>query len=223
MKPGGQDARECRRTSHYRDDLTLLKTKSGHGQRDEENQADRYQPMNNNTIIWQQAQTWVCTNKALIWCIAAPYYRYMPCDFIDLAGEAQIIAFQVISSLTDQNEDMSKIAPYFRVVYRTRCIQLAAGVPNVADLVPAEVVAMEQEQSIDLDESIIKQALLTLTRRQRQISMWILEQPQPVSIAAIARHFGVHRQNIDRILSASIQRIKNNKNQSVNDIALSVA
>lgn len=165
--------------------------------------------MNKNTIIWQQAQSWAHANKTLIWCIAAPYYRYMPCDFIDLAGEAQVVVFQVISSLTDQNEDMSKIAPYFRVVYRTRCIQLAAGVPNVADLIPAEVVAMEQEQSIDLDESIIKQALLILTHRQRQVSMWILEQPYPVSIATIARHFGIQGRTIREILSNSIKRIEN--------------
>jgi hypothetical protein len=177
--------------------------------------------MDKKTNIWQQAQAWVFTNKALIWCIAAPYYRHMPCDFTDLAGEAQVVAFQVISSLTDQGKDMTKIAPYFRVVYRTRCIQLASGVPNVT--VPAEVVAMEQEQSNDLDDSIIKQALLSLTHRQRQISMWILEQPQPVSITAIAKHFGVHRQNIDRILSASIQRIKNTRNHDVNNIALSIA
>jgi DNA-directed RNA polymerase specialized sigma24 family protein len=188
-----------------------------------ENQAVRYQPMNIKTIIWQQSQAWVCANKTLIWCIAAPYYRHMPCDFTDLAGEAQVVAFQVISSLTDQGKDMTKIAPYFRVVYRSRCIQLAAGVPNVADLVPAEVVAMEQEQSSDLEESIIKQALLTLTHRQRQISQWILEQPHPVSITAIAKHFGVHRQNIDRILSSSIHRIKNTRNQDVNDMALSIA
>jgi len=149
----------------------------------------------------------------------------MSCDSYDLAGEAQAVAFQVISSLMNHHQDLSLITRYFRVVYRARCIQMAAGV-FIADStsdIPAEVVAMEKQQSAVLDESVITQALFVLTNRQRQVSQWILEQQQPVSIQTIAKHFGVHRQNIERILSLSIKKIENYKNQKLNNIDMMAA
>ena len=60
--------------------------------------------------------------------LAAPYYRYMSSDSPDLAGEAQLAVYQVSSVLIDQNKDLSLASRYFRIVFRTRCIQLAAGV-----------------------------------------------------------------------------------------------
>ena len=160
-------------------------------------------------VIWQIAQSWVKSNNALVWCVTAPYYRKMFCNYNDLISEAQIIAYQVIFSLINQNQELSSINRYFRVVFRARCIELAAGVSAVPiDIIP-EVAAMEKEQAVDLDESIIAEALAPLTNRQRQISHWILKQPRPVSLADIAKQFGIHQQNAGRLLSASIHRIKN--------------
>jgi hypothetical protein len=163
-------------------------------------------------IIWPLVQSWVGSNRVLIWCIAAPYYRYMPCDSYDLAGEAMLSAFQVISVLTDQNKDLSLTSKYFRIVFRTRCIQMAAGVAIANEQQVTVAIPKKQSQDLnehfDLDESVITEALSALTDRQRLISLWILSQPTPVSFHTIANHFGIHIQSVRRILSNTIRRIE---------------
>jgi len=170
-------------------------------------------------IIWQLAQSWVRSNRVLIWCIAAPYYRYMSCDSYDLAGEAQLVAYQVISVLIDQNKDLSFTSKYFRIVFRTRCIQMAAGVALANE--PMTTMSMHKEQypyldkPSDLDESVIAEALSALTNRQRLVSRWILSQPKPVSFNTIADHFGIHVQSVRRILSHIIKRIEGYGHQRI--------
>ena len=173
----------------------------------------------NNQNIWPLAQSWVSSNRVLIWCIAAPYYRYMSCDSRDLAGEAQIAVYQVIAVLIDQNKDLSLTSRYFRTVFRTRCIQMAAGVA-LAKEQPA-TVAIQKEQCPDLNESsqlddaVISVALSALTGRQRLVSLWILSQPRPVSFNTIANHFGIHIQSVRRILSNAVKRIEGYGNQRI--------
>ena len=173
----------------------------------------------NNQNIWPLAQSWVSSNRVLIWCIAAPYYRYMSCDSRDLAAEAQLAVYQVISVLIDQNKDLSLTSRYFRIVFRTRCIQLAAGVALVNE--QAATVAFQKEQSPDLhrsselDEAVISEALSALTGRQRLVSLWILSQPRPVNFNMIANHFGIHIQSARRILSHAIKRIEGYGNQRI--------
>jgi RNA polymerase sigma factor (sigma-70 family) len=162
--------------------------------------------------FWPLAQSWVQSNSVLIWCIAAPYYRYMSCDSSDLAGEAKLAVYQVISVLIDQNKDLSLTSKYFRIVFRTRCIQMAAGV-SLANKQHATVeIQKEQSPELDahfaLDESVIFKALSLLTDRQRQVSLWILSQPKPVSFATIANHFGIHTQTVRNILSNTIRRLE---------------
>jgi hypothetical protein len=136
----------------------------------------------------------------------------MSCDSYDLAGEAQLAVYQVISVLIDQNKDLSFTGKYFRIVFRTRCIQMAAGVALANE--QQATVAIQKEQSpdldepSDLDESVITEALSALTDRQRLISLWILSQPTPVSFHTIANHFGIHIQSVRRILSNTIRRIE---------------
>lgn len=122
-------------------------------------------------IIWQLAQSWVRSNRVLIWCIAAPYYRYMSCDSNDLTGETQFVAYQVISHLI-KNKDLKSSSRYFRVVFRTRCLQMAAGVAINNEIQPHAI--MDKKQFIDLDEAIIQKSLVALAQRQRQIAQWIL-------------------------------------------------
>lgn len=168
--------------------------------------------------IWPLAQSWVSSNRVLIWCIASPYYRYMSCDSKDLAGEAQLAVYQAISILIDQNKDLSLTSKYFRTVFRTRCIQLAAG---VALANKKATVAIHKEPSLDLNESfelndaVIAEALSALTGRQRLVSLWILSQPKPVSFSTIANHFGIHIQSVRRILSNAIRRIEGYGNQRI--------
>ena len=175
--------------------------------------------MNDNKTLWPLAQSWVHSNRVLIWCIAAPYYRYMSSDSYDLAGEAQLAVYQVISVLIDQNKDLSLTSKYFRIVFRTRCIQMAAGVALANE--QQATVAIQKEQSpdldepSDLDESVITEALSALTDRQRLVSQWILSQPKPVSFYTIANHFGIHIQSVRKILSNSIRRIEGYGHQRI--------
>jgi hypothetical protein len=143
----------------------------------------------------------------------------MSCDSYDLAGEAQLAVYQVISVLIDQNKDLSFTGKYFRIVFRTRCIQMAAGVALANE--QQATVAIQKEQSpdldepSDLDESVITEALSALTDRQRLVSQWILSQPKPVSFYTIANHFGIHIQSVRRILSYSIRRIEGYGHQRI--------
>ncbi len=172
-----------------------------------------------NQNIWPLAQSWVNSNRVLIWCIAAPYYRYMSCDSRDLAGEAQLAVYQVIAVIIDQKKDLSLTSKYFRTVFRTRCIQMAAGVALAKE--QQATVAIQNEQSPDLNESselddaVISEALSALTSRQRLVSLWILSQPRPVSFYTIANHFGIHIQSARRILSNAIKRIEGYGNQRI--------
>ena len=170
-------------------------------------------------IIWPLAQSWVHSNRVLIWCIASPYYRYMSCDSYDLAGEAQLAVYQVISVLIDQNKDLSLTSKYFRIVFRTRCIQMAAGVALANEQQATLAIQKEQSPDLnefsDLDDSVIAVALSALTDRQRLVSQWILSQPKPVSFYTIANHFGIHIQSVRRILSNSIRRIEGYGHQRI--------
>jgi hypothetical protein len=143
----------------------------------------------------------------------------MSCDSRDLTGEAQLAVYQVISVLIDQNKDLSLTGKYFRTVFRTRCIQMAAGVALVNQHQAA--VAIQKEPSTDLNESyelddeVIAVALSALTGRQRLVSLWILSQPRPVSFYTIANHFGIHIQSVRRILANAIKRIEGYGNQRI--------
>jgi len=106
---------------------------------------------------------------------------------------------------------------YFRTIFRTRCIQMAAGVQTA--VLDEQIVAIQkvpdQEKPSDLDDSIIAEALSALTNRQRLVSQWILSQPKPVSFTTIADHFGIHVQSVRRILSNTIKRIEGYGHQRI--------
>nr|WP_255580821.1 sigma-70 family RNA polymerase sigma factor [Desulfopila sp. IMCC35006] len=159
------------------------------------------------------------SNRVLIWCIAAPYYRFMSCDSSDLAGEANLAVYQAISVLIDQNKDLSLTSKYFRIVFRTRCIQMAAGVALANEQQATVAIQKEQSpelnESSELDDAVIVEALSALTDRQRLVSLWILSQPKPVSFYTIANHFGIHIQSVRRILSNAIRRIEGYGNQRI--------
>ena len=143
----------------------------------------------------------------------------MSCDSYDLAGEAQLAVYQVISVLIDQNKDLSFTGKYFRIVFRTRCIQMAAGVALANEQQATLAIQKEQSPDLnefsDLDDSVIAEALSALTDRQRLVSLWILSQPKPVSFYTIANHFGIHIQSVRKILSNSIRRIEGYGHQRI--------
>lgn len=161
--------------------------------------------------VWSLAQSWVHSNRVLIWSIVAPYYRHMSCDSFDVTAEAQITAYQVISILIDQNKDLSLTGRYFRIVFRTRCIRMAAGVETSAlddQIIQKAPGQTDLKKNTDLDESVITEALSALTDRQRQLSLWVLSQPNPVSLKMIAIHFGIHTQTVRDILTNTVSRLE---------------
>jgi len=143
----------------------------------------------------------------------------MSCDSSDLAGEANLAVYQAISVLIDQNKDLSLTSKYFRIVFRTRCIQMAAGVALANEQQATVAIQKEQSpelnESSELDDAVIVEALSALTDRQRLVSLWILSQPKPVSFYTIANHFGIHIQSVRRILSNAIKRIEGYGNQRI--------
>jgi len=143
----------------------------------------------------------------------------MSCDSRDLAGEAQLAVYQVIAVLIDQNKDLSLTSKYFRIVFRTRCIQISAGVAlaneQQASVAIQKAQSPDLNESSELDDSVITEALSTLTGRQRLVSLWILSQPRPVSFNMIANHFGIHIQSARRILSNAVKRIEGYGNQRI--------
>ncbi|MCJ7600398.1 MAG: hypothetical protein MUO63_02725 [Desulfobulbaceae bacterium] len=136
-----------------------------------------------------------------------------------MAGEAKLAVYQVILVLIDQNKDLSLTSKYFRIVFRTRCIQMAAGVALANEQQATMAIQKEQSPDLngssDLDDSVIAEALSALTDRQRLVSLWILSQPKPVSFYTIANHFGIHIQSVRRILSNAIRRIEGYGNQRI--------
>jgi len=159
------------------------------------------------TELWFLAQTWVKSNHVLIWCIAAPYFKYMPCDLQDLENEALLTAYQVMSGLMHNDKKISLMNRYYRVVFRTRCIKLTTGmIVTNCDIDQMPAPDQEQKQQ-ELDQEVIQEALQVLTNRQRQISQWILSQPRPVSTRMVAKKYGVQRRTIQAIVSNAIDRI----------------
>ena len=135
----------------------------------------------------------------------------MGCSPQDLEGEALLVAHQVLSSLVLKNKDLSNMGRYFRVVFRSRCIQMTMGVDVVGDF-DVERINITREQNAThekLDQDVIDAALLFLTDRQRQVAKWILSQPTPVSVNLIGQHFDITTRGVRKLINNAIYRIEN--------------
>lgn len=170
------------------------------------------------TEVWHLAQTWVKSNRVLIWYIAAPYYKYMPCNSKDLDGEALLTAYNVLSILIRKRKKLSSMSRYYQTVFRTQCIRLTSCVETLSydiDQVPVTVSGSDQQEV--LDEEVIQGALQVLTNRQRQISQWILSQPAPVNTATVGKQFGIRSRTVRSIVNNAIKRIENYEYQPVRE------
>lgn len=168
-------------------------------------------PTQSNTAKWQLAQTWVKSNHVLVWCIAGPYYRYMSSEAHDLESEALLTAYQVLTLLRRRGKSLELMSRYYRVAFRTRCIELATGVKvtdcdiNQIPSRPAETLLWKQDE---LNPETIQSALRVLTNRQRQISEWILAQPTPINTATAGKQFGIQARAVRSIIKNAIRRIE---------------
>lgn len=164
---------------------------------------------------WSLASLWIKSNPMLIKCVAAQYFPHMGCSSQDLESEALLVAYQTISSLFQSEKDLSCMARYFRVVFRSRCIQMTMGVKVVDNLDPEIINVPSRGKTLhqDLNQDVIDAALASLTNRQRQVAKWILSQPSPVNNDLVGKQFGISTRGVRRLINDAISRIENgNKN-----------
>ncbi|MCP3891362.1 MAG: sigma-70 family RNA polymerase sigma factor [Desulfobulbaceae bacterium] len=175
-------------------------------------QAEKRAPISMRpTDSWSLASLWIKSNPVLINCIAAQYIAHMGCNSQDLESEALLVAYQTLSSLRQSEKDLSNMGRYFRVVFRSHCIQMTMGI-NVVDGIDPEKINFTHggdRLHQELDQHVIDTALSSLTTRQRQIAKWILNQPSPVNTDLIGEHFGISTRGVRRLINDAITRIEN--------------
>ena len=160
-----------------------------------------------NRETWEMALQWVSANRKLIRQIASPYIRHMSADSSDLFQEAAIAAFKALIA-TRKKEKPGQFVPFFRVIFKTNCIKLASGIQAMHNLEEHHLACSERREEPEDQSTIrIEEALQAVSTRQREICIWLLEQPEPVSTPEIAQKFKVSRRHACRLISDSIQRI----------------
>lgn len=161
--------------------------------------------------LWQLASAWITSHRVLIRCIASPYLAHMGCSARDLESEALLAAYRTLCSLLQNDKNLALMGRYFRVVFRTRCIQMTMGVAVIADcdMAHSNIVREEKVDSEELDQAVIDAAFSALTARQRQVAKWILSQPTPVSVNLIGLQFGITARGVRKLINNAIFRIEN--------------
>lgn len=152
---------------------------------------------------------WVSENQDLVRQMAHTYRRHMLAENADLMQEATIAAFKAIKASRRKGQP-GELQRFFRVIFKTNCIKLASGVqtaecPEIHKL-PLSDEQHDEEEVFDRKE--IEKALKRMTRRQREVCNWLLTQPEPVSIPAIARQFQITTRQACRLINCSIKRIE---------------
>jgi RNA polymerase sigma factor (sigma-70 family) len=158
--------------------------------------------------MWEMAMQWVLANRKLVRQIASPYFRHMMAESEDLLQEATIAAFKALLAAR-KKEKPKQFVSFFRVIFKTNCIKLASGIQTEHYLevhnLPGNDHREEQEDFEDSEE--IEEALKTVSKRQREICIWLLAQPEPASTPDLAEEFNISRRHACRLISNSINRI----------------
>jgi len=157
---------------------------------------------------WAMAHQWVSLNRKLIRQVASPYFKFMVSDNEDLYQEATIAVFKALIS-SKKKGTPDRFIQFFRVIFKTNCIKLASGIQTVHCLedyfLPTPETEVEKHEPDNID---IERALNMVTKRQREICLWLLQQPTPVSTPDIAKQFQVSRRHACRLVSGSIEKIQ---------------
>ena len=150
---------------------------------------------------------WASTNRKLIHQIASPYRPFMQADSNDLIQEATVAAFKALI-VARKKEKPEQFVPYFRVIFKTNCIKLAFGILTVLSLEEYYLFCPdEQREQEDLETWEVEEALKIVSKRQREMCLWLLRQPTPASALDLAREFKVSRRHACRLINRSITRI----------------
>ncbi len=156
---------------------------------------------------WNKIMRWVSANHKLIRRIASPYYMYMPGDNEDLYQEATLAAYKA-EIITRKKKCPKEFIQFFRVIFRTDCIKMASGLQTVHCLEDYFLPLQEETTPVkEPNKKDINQALKAVSKRQKEVCLWLLQQPTPVSTPDIAKEFNVSRRHACRMVSNSVQRI----------------
>lgn len=157
---------------------------------------------------WSAAIQWVSANRKLVRQIASPYLKFMVGDYDDIYQEATIAAVKALIA-SRKKACPERLIPFFRVIFKTSCIKLSSGIQTVHCLDDHLLPCPDDTAEIkgpELNE--IDRALMSVSKRQREICIWLLQQPFPASTPDIAKEFNVSRRHACRLVSNSIQRIQ---------------
>ena len=160
------------------------------------------QPRDTDQETWLTARRWVTENMRLIHWIANPYRNHMAADEDDLLQEATMAAFQALTT-AEKKQAAQRFVPFFRVIFKTRCLRLASGIQTVQPANDVLLDACELEAAPPLHEPLpieLDQALKGLSQREREICRWILNQERPVNMHQAAEHFHLSRRHFSRLL-----------------------
>lgn len=160
--------------------------------------------------LWKIAMEWVAANRKLVRQIASPYRPHMAAENADILQEAAIAAFNALLA-TKKKARPEQFGPFFRVIFKTNCIRLASGIPTESYLevhnLPVADNGGEWTDDENYDGEMVERALKLISKRQREICLWLLQQPEPVSTPDLARQFNITRRHACRLISNSIKRI----------------
>ena len=160
------------------------------------------QPRDTDQETWLKARRWVTENMRLIHWIANPYRNHMAADEDDLLQEATMAAFQALTT-AEKKQAAQRFVPFFRVIFKTRCLRLASGIQTVQPANDVLLDACTLEAAPPLPEPLpieIDAALRGLSQREREICRWILNQERPVNMHQAAEHFHLSRRHFSRLL-----------------------
>ena len=158
-------------------------------------------------LTWLIAMEWVYAHRHIVRWEAIPFVPYIAGDDDDLFQEAVLAAFKAL--MVAQNQDPQQLIPFFRTIFRTHCQKLAVGIgktPYSEDL--ACTASREAEELLpEPQPEEILAAMQRVEGRNREICLWILEQPFPVSTKETACYFNLSRRQVCRILHNAIDHI----------------
>jgi RNA polymerase sigma factor (sigma-70 family) len=158
---------------------------------------------------WELSLQWVHANRRFIRRLASPYVKHMAADRDDLYQEAAIAAYKAFITCHEKGES-NRFVPYFRVIFKTSCLKMASGVRTIDFLEDYQFTYPEEEEETvipDPEQKKIEEALKTVTRKQREICVWLLQQHEPVKFKDISKQFKVSRRHAFRMMSNIYERL----------------
>lgn len=168
----------------------------------------RYNDEISSREIWNLSMQWVAANRRFIRMIASPFLEYMAADRDDLYQEATIAAYQAFTACLEKGES-NQFIPYFRVIFKTSCLKMASGVRAIASIEDYQFTYPEKEEPVvpEPEQKKIEEALKRVTRKQRIVCAWLLQQQEPVRVKDISKQFNVSLRHAFRMMSDVYERI----------------